>query len=93
MFGILAIAASLVITWFGYTAARKFVRDRLRFVDAAQSGWAPILAGVGASLVATPLAALIPLIGSGTAIAFVRCRSWATPGLSGAPFNVVPAGK
>lgn len=70
MFGILAIAASLVITWFGFTAARKFVRDRLRFVDAAQSGWAPILAGVGASLVATPLAALIPLIGTGTAIAF-----------------------
>ncbi|MCC7054505.1 MAG: hypothetical protein IT355_14645 [Gemmatimonadaceae bacterium] len=70
MFGLLAIAASLAVTWAGYTAARNFVRQRLRFVDAAQSGWAPILAGLGAAIIATPLAALLPLIGSGTAIAF-----------------------
>jgi hypothetical protein len=76
MFGILAIAASMAVTWFGYAAARAFVRQRLRFVDAAQSGWAPILAGVGAALVASPIAAILPLIGSGTAIAFGLSVGW-----------------
>ncbi len=70
MFTILAYAASLVVTYIGFTQARAFVRERLRFVTAAQSGWAPIVAGLGASLLATPVVALIPLIGTGTALAF-----------------------
>lgn len=70
MFGILAYAASLAVTIVGYTQARTFMRERLRFVTAAQSGWAPILAGGGAMLVAAPVVALLPFIGAGTAIAF-----------------------
>ncbi len=70
MFTLLAVAASLFITWAGYTAARSFVRQRLRFVDAAQAWWAPIIAGAAAALVATPVAALLPLVGGGTALAF-----------------------
>jgi hypothetical protein len=70
MFTMLALAASLALTYFGFVQARKFVRDRLRFVTAAQSGWAPLLAGAGAALVATPVSWLLPLVGTGTAIAF-----------------------
>ncbi len=70
MFGLLAYAASIAVAFVGYTQARKFMRERLRFVTAAQSGWAPILAGGGAMLVAAPVVALLPLIGAGTAIAF-----------------------
>ena len=70
MFQLLAIAASMVVTWFGFAQARTFVRTRLRFVNAALTWWAPVLAGAGAALLATPVAALLPLIGSGTAIAF-----------------------
>lgn len=70
MFTLLALAASLAVTWFGYTQARAFVRGRLRFVNAAQSGWAPILAGLGAMAIASPITAILPLIGGGTALAF-----------------------
>jgi hypothetical protein len=70
MFTILALAASFVVTYIGYNQARAFVRTRLRYVNAAQSGWAPILAGAGAALIASPVVALLPLVGAGTAIAF-----------------------
>ncbi len=70
MFTLLAYAASLVVTYVGYSMARTFMRERLRFVTAAQSFWAPIIAGAGAALVATPVVALLPLIGAGTAVAF-----------------------
>ncbi len=70
MFTLLAYAASLAATYFGFVQARTFVRERLRFVTAAQSGWAPILAGAGATLLAAPVVALVPIVGAGTAIAF-----------------------
>lgn len=68
MFTLIAFATSLVLTIAAYTQARKFVRDRLRFVPAAQSFWAPILAGGATALVALPIVGLIPLIGAGTAL-------------------------
>jgi len=54
---------------WGYVTSRRFVRRRLRFVDAAQKPVAPLLAGGAAALVAAPLAAL-PLLTIGTAAAF-----------------------
>lgn len=53
----------------GYVQTRRFVRRRLRFVDAAQKPVAPLLAGGAAALVAAPLAAL-PILTIGTAAAF-----------------------
>jgi len=70
LFGLLATAASLVITFVGYTQARTFMRQRLRFTGAAQSMWAPVIAGLGAMVIATPVVGLLPLVGTGTAIAF-----------------------
>jgi len=70
MFTLLAYAASLAVTFIGYTQARTFMRQRLRFTGAAQSMWAPIIAGLAAMVLATPVVALLPLVGTGTAIAF-----------------------
>jgi hypothetical protein len=70
MLGLLSLAISLGAVWFGYGTARRFVRERLRYVDGALSGGAAIVAGLGAAIVAWPVAWLLPLISGGTAIAF-----------------------
>ena len=77
MFGLITLAVSLAASWFGYSAARRFVRERLRYVGAAHSPGAAIGAGLGAALVAGVLLwpiGWIPLIGNlvgtGTAIVF-----------------------
>jgi uncharacterized membrane protein YoaK (UPF0700 family) len=53
----------------GFVAARRFVRRRLRYVDAVRTPVAPLLAGLAATAVALPIAAL-PLVTVGTAVAF-----------------------
>jgi hypothetical protein len=70
MFDLLAFAATIAATAFGYTTARRFVRERLKFVDAAQTWRAPLIAGLVAWAVAVPLAWVLPLVGPGTAILF-----------------------
>ena len=63
---ILAGAATAV----GYFPSKKFVKEKLRFVDAAQSMQAPIVAGVAAAVVAAPVVWILPVVGAGTAILF-----------------------
>lgn len=70
MLGLLSIAITLGTAWFGYGAARRFVRERLRYVDGAGSLGAALVAGFGAALVAWPVAWLLPLVGGGTALTF-----------------------
>src|SRR5260370_13617238 len=53
----------------GFVAARNFVRRRLRYVDAVRKPVAPLLAGLAATAVVLPIAAL-PLVTIGTAVAF-----------------------
>jgi hypothetical protein len=53
----------------GFLATRSFVRRRLRFVDAIQKPAAPLIAGMAATAVALPVAAL-PLVTMWTAAAF-----------------------
>ncbi len=53
----------------GFVATRNFVRRRLRFVDAVRKPAAPLLAGLVATAVALPAAAL-PLVTVWTAAAF-----------------------
>jgi hypothetical protein len=62
---LIALAAAGV----GYLLARNFVRRRLRFVDAVQSPFMPLVAGVLATLVFWPLS-LLPLVSLPTAILF-----------------------
>lgn len=70
MWDLLAFAATVAAAAFGYITARRFVRDRLKFVDAAQTIKAPIIAGLGAWAIATPLTWVLPLVGAGTAVLF-----------------------
>lgn len=70
MFELLAIAAALAASVFGYATARKYVRDRLRFVDGVQTLKAPLIAGLVAWAIAMPLTWILPLIGAGTALVF-----------------------
>jgi hypothetical protein len=53
----------------GYLMARRFVSRRLRFVDAVQSRFAPLVAAVTATIVIWPLT-LLPLVTIATAMTF-----------------------
>ena len=71
------LGVSLVISWLSYGTARRFVRERLRYVEAALTPGAAIVAGLLAAAVATPVVFLLgalPLIGSlvggGTVVVF-----------------------
>jgi hypothetical protein len=64
--GLLVAAAAL---GGGFVMARRFVRRRLRYVDAVHRPAAPLLAGLAATAVALPVA-LLPVVTVGTAIAF-----------------------
>jgi hypothetical protein len=61
MFVMIRIGLVIVAAIFGFAVARRYVRTRLRFVDAVRSPFAPWIAGGLMALVASPLA-LLPLI-------------------------------
>ncbi|HYH82229.1 MAG TPA: hypothetical protein VEX86_20640 [Longimicrobium sp.] len=67
---LIAAGAATVATGYGYIQARVFTRKKLAFVDSAQSGVAPVVAGVGAVVLGGVAAALLPFVGAGTAILF-----------------------
>lgn len=70
MFWYISMAITFVSAWFGYATARRFVRDRLRYVEAAQRPGAPMIAAIVAMFVAAPVAWLLPLVSAFTAIVF-----------------------
>ncbi len=70
MLNLLALAITIAAVLIGYTQSRRFVQNRLRFVDAVHGLKAPIIAGVVAGLVALPVVAFVPLIHAGTALLF-----------------------
>jgi hypothetical protein len=55
---------------FGYWQARQFTQNKLRYVDAVHKAIVPVLAGVAAVAIATPIVWLLPLVGGGTALLF-----------------------
>ena len=61
-----AIAMGVAIVLHGTT--RRFVRNRLRYVDAVQKGIAPWAAGGAAFLLGSLLVPVLPLVGIGTAL-------------------------
>jgi hypothetical protein len=78
MFHILLTTAVGVV---GYLLARNFVRNRLRFVDAVQTPWAPLAAGTLAFVLTWPLA-LLPLLSAAPGVIFAVGIGFGT--LSGA---------
>ena len=70
MFTLIGLAISIAIAAFGYLAARSFVQEKLRFVDAVHHFAVPLIVGISAMLIAAPVVWLLPLVGKGTAILF-----------------------
>lgn len=70
MIDILVIAGTGAVSLWGYLKARRFVRERLRFVDAAHVPAAPYFAGTIAALATGPIVLLLPWIGLPTALVF-----------------------
>ena len=66
MIGLLVGIAALAV---GFVGARRFVRRKLRFVDAVQNPLAPLVAGVAATAIALPVT-ILPLVTVLTALAF-----------------------
>ena len=70
MFEIITLVAATAATFFGYTQSRRFVRNKLRYVDKVHGSAVPAIAGGAALLVAMPVTAILPLVGFGTALLF-----------------------
>jgi hypothetical protein len=77
MWGLIVLGVTLAISWLSYGTARRFVRERLRYVEGALRPGAAIIAGIVAAIVAAPVVGLlhvVPIVGSlvtgGTALVF-----------------------
>ncbi len=54
---------ALGVSGYGYFKSRRFVRERLRFIDAVQRPATPIAAGLVTGLATGVLVAVVPFIG------------------------------
>ena len=70
MFGLIALVAATAAAIFGYTQSRRFVRNRLRFVDKVHGSGVPVVAGFAALIAGMIVTAVVPIVGFGTALAF-----------------------
>lgn len=77
MWGLIALGVTLAISWLSYGTARRFVRERLRYVESALTPTAAVVAGLIAAVVAVPVVGLLhiipllgTLVGGGTAVVF-----------------------
>ncbi len=69
MWFLISVIATFAVGLIGFSAARGFVRRRLRFVDGIYSPLAPVIAAVLGGIAAWPLA-LLPFITTTTAAIF-----------------------
>lgn len=70
MIELIGLAATTALTFVGYYQARAYVERRLQYVEAVHGMRAPLLAGLGAALIAAPVVAIVPVVGAGTACLF-----------------------
>jgi hypothetical protein len=68
--GLIGIVVAWTAAFFGYSRARSFVKDKLRYVEAVYRGSAPWKAGFAAGLIATPIAWALPIVTGASAILF-----------------------
>ncbi len=66
MFGLIAAGVAGV---YGHLKSRTFVGQRLRYTNIVEKPALGLWAGVGASVLAAPVVAVLPFVGVGTAIA------------------------
>ncbi|MBP6774463.1 MAG: hypothetical protein KA154_15815 [Gemmatimonadaceae bacterium] len=65
---ILSFAIATAVAFILHGSTRRFVRNRLRYVDAVQKALAPWAAGGAAFLVGALLVPVLPIVGIGTAL-------------------------
>jgi hypothetical protein len=74
LLGLAAYAAvAFVVALVGFMFSRRFVENRLRYVDAVQSPFAAFIAGAAATVIALPVVAVLhflPFVGLPTAVLF-----------------------
>lgn len=69
MFGLIAAGIAGVSGVVGHIKSRHFVGQKLRYTSLVEKPMLGVWAGVGATVLAAPVVAVVPLIGAGTAIA------------------------
>lgn len=69
MFGLLAAGIAGAAGVFGHIKSRSFVGQRLRYTSIVDKPALGLWAGVGATVLAIPVVAVLPIVGGGTAIA------------------------
>ncbi len=56
------------VAGYGYFRSRRFVRERMRFVEAVQGPAAPVVAGVATAVAAGVVVSVLPVVGALTAV-------------------------
>lgn len=69
MFGLIAAGIAGASGVFGHIRSRHFVGQKLRYTAVVEKPLLGVWAGVGATVIAAPLVAVLPIVGAGTAIA------------------------
>jgi hypothetical protein len=69
MFELLALGVAGVASVWGHVTSRRFVGRRLRYTTIVEKPALGLWAGVGATVLAAPIVAVLPIVGAGTAIA------------------------
>ena len=70
MIALLGLIVAWSAAYFGYKESRRFVRERLRYVDGVHRAFVPWKAGLVAAIATLPLTWIIPAITSGAALLF-----------------------
>lgn len=70
MLFMIGLIVTFIVTLAGFVVSQRFVENRLRYVDAVQRPYAPVIAGLIAAVIAWPIVGLLPLVGTGTALLF-----------------------
>jgi hypothetical protein len=69
MFSLIAAGIAGASGVYGHIKSRKFVGQRLRYTKLVEKPLLGVWVGAGATVVAAPLVAVLPIVGAGTAIA------------------------
>lgn len=68
MFELIAAGIAGVAGVYGHLKSRSFVGQRLRYTNIVETPALGLWAGVGATILAAPVVAVLPIVGAGTAI-------------------------
>ena len=68
MFELIALGIAGAAGIFGHIKSRHFVGRRLRYTSIVETPGLGLWAGVGATILAAPVVAVLPIVGAGTAI-------------------------